>query len=212
MGDISEKFCQSLFGSVDCSWAFLPSEGSSGGILSIWNKVNSNLVFTFMGEGFVGVCLEWGVLKNICFIVNVYSKCDILSKRRLWNNILMSKAGFGGGNWCVVGDFNAVREPGERRGVNVEPSLNAEMRDFRVFLNDLELVDLPLLGHRFTWYHANGRAMSRIDRILVSSKWLEVWGNCSLWVGPRDVSDHCPLTLKIEAQNQIAPTPQHSDP
>ncbi|MCH86377.1 putative transposon TX1 protein, partial [Trifolium medium] len=153
MEDISEKFFQSLFGSVDCSWAFLPSEGSSGGILSIWNK-----------------------------------------------------AGFGGGNWCVVGDFNVVREPGERRGVNVESSLNAEMRDFGVFLNDLELVDLPLLGRRFTWYHANGRAMSRIDRILVSSEWLEVWGNCSLWVGPRDVSDHCPLTLK-NANNDRGPKP-----
>jgi hypothetical protein len=69
-----------------------------------------------MGEGFVGLCLEWGVKKIICFMVNVYSKCDLSSKRRLWRNICMSKEDFGGGKWCVIGDFNSVLFPEERRG------------------------------------------------------------------------------------------------
>jgi hypothetical protein len=37
-------------------------------------------------------------------------------KRRLWNSLIMSKGGFGDGNWCVIGDFNAVLEREERRG------------------------------------------------------------------------------------------------
>jgi hypothetical protein len=80
---IYEALCFSLCGGSDCDWAFLPAEGNSGGILSLWSKVNSCLVFTFVGEGFVGVCLEWGVLKQICFVVNVYAKCDLNAKRRL---------------------------------------------------------------------------------------------------------------------------------
>ncbi|MCH83902.1 cysteine-rich receptor-like protein kinase, partial [Trifolium medium] len=124
----------------------------------------------------------------------------------MWNNIVMSKAGFGCGNWCVMGDFNAVREPNDRRGVNGVLSSNMEMRDFGGFIEDLELVDLPLLGRRFTWYHANGIAMSRIDRILVSSEWLEAWGDISVWVCSRDVSDHCPLVVKI-ANNEWGPKP-----
>jgi mannosylglycoprotein endo-beta-mannosidase len=55
---ISDGICFSLWGGEDCCWAFLPSEGSSGGILSIWRKSSSKLIFTFSGEGFVGVCLE----------------------------------------------------------------------------------------------------------------------------------------------------------
>jgi hypothetical protein len=55
---ISDSLCFSLWGGSDCDWAFLPSEGSSGGILSIWRKVDSSLIFTFIGDGFVGVCLE----------------------------------------------------------------------------------------------------------------------------------------------------------
>ncbi|MCI37332.1 endonuclease/exonuclease/phosphatase family protein, partial [Trifolium medium] len=104
---ISEAVCYSVWGGSDCDWAFLPAEGNSGGILSIWRKSNSSLIFTFIGEGFVGVCLEWGVMKKICFVINVYSKCDINAKRRLWENIAMPKRGFGDGAWCVVGDFNA---------------------------------------------------------------------------------------------------------
>ncbi|MCI24695.1 cytochrome P450, partial [Trifolium medium] len=104
---ISESLCYSLWGSSDCDWVFLPSEGRSGGILSIWRKSQNSLVFSFVGDGFVGVCLEWGVLKSICFVINVYSKCDISSKRRLWNNLLNCKRGLGVGRWCVVGDFNA---------------------------------------------------------------------------------------------------------
>jgi hypothetical protein len=118
METITDNLCYSLWGSQDCDWAFLPSEGNSGGILSIWSKSCSYLIFTFIGEGFVGVCLEWGVSKSICFVVNIYAKCDLPSKRKLWHNLLMSKRGFGGGKWCVAGDFNSVCRREDRRGVN----------------------------------------------------------------------------------------------
>ncbi|MCH86627.1 LINE-1 reverse transcriptase like, partial [Trifolium medium] len=151
-----------------------------------------------MGEGFVGVCLEWGLLKTICIVVNVHSKCDLVSKRRHWNNLILCKRGLGDGRWCVVGDFNAVCRSEERFGVNSVggASTPTEIIEFRRFLEDLELVDLPLVGRRFTWFQASGRAMSRIDRILISDEWAMRWGISSLWVLPRDLSDHCHLTLK----------------
>jgi hypothetical protein len=70
---ISDNLCYSLWGSEDCNWFYLPSVGASGGILSIWGTSNSKLICTFSGEGFVGVCLEWEVLKTICFVINVCS-------------------------------------------------------------------------------------------------------------------------------------------
>ncbi|GAU24549.1 hypothetical protein TSUD_148900 [Trifolium subterraneum] len=206
---LSEAFCYSLWGSDDCEWVFLPSVGRSGGILSIWGKTNNSLIFSFVGDGFVGICLEWGVLKTVCIVVNVYSKCDVGSKRLLWNNLLNVRRGIGGGRWCVVGDFNAVCRRDERMGVNSGDgggSSLTEIGEFCKFIEELELVDLPLVGRRFTWYHANGRAMSRIDRILISDEWALRWGNCDLWVLPRDVSDHCPLILKYN-QDGWGPKP-----
>lgn len=100
----------------------------------------------------------------------------------------------------MVGDFNVVRKRDERRGVNGEASSAQvlEMFLFNNFLGEMELEDLNVLGRRFTWYHPNGRSMSCIDRMLISEEWAHVWGENSLWVLPRDVSDHCPLMLKNE--------------
>jgi hypothetical protein len=94
---------------------YLPAVGNSGGILSIWCKSSASLIFSFTGDNFVGVCLDWGALRQRVFIVNVYSKCDIGGKRSLWENLVMSKAGFGQGAWCILGDFNAVLNCDERK-------------------------------------------------------------------------------------------------
>jgi hypothetical protein len=195
---VTEAICFNLWGGEDCSWAFLPSVGNSGGIISIWRKSSSTLIFTFMGEGFVGVCLEWGVHKELCYVVNVYSKCDLNGKRRLWEVLRMSRGGFGWGKWCVIGDFNAILHREERRGLNEVGSISfsSEMVEFQTFVDDMELDDLPGLGRKFTWFHPNGRSMSRIDRALVSSDWRLCWGNPSLWILPRTLSDHCPIVLR----------------
>ncbi|MCI49107.1 endonuclease/exonuclease/phosphatase family protein, partial [Trifolium medium] len=84
----------------------------------------------------------------------------------------MSRLGFGGGCWCVTGDFNSVREVSERRGVGSALSNNQyrEVEEFVTFLEDLEMIDLPLIGRRLTWFHTNGVTMSRLDRVLLSNE------------------------------------------
>jgi exonuclease III len=195
---VTSSICHSIWGDDDCDWVFRPSEGNSGGILSIWRKSCATLIEAFQGEGYVGVCLEWGVEKIKCVLINVYSKCDLPAKKRLWENLVRERDSRGGGVWCVVGDFNVVRRRDERRGVNEEASTAQvlEMFLFNNFLGEMDLEDLNILGRRFTWYHPNGRSMSRLDRMLISEEWAQVWGENALWVLPRDVSDHCPLVLK----------------
>jgi exonuclease III len=117
----------------------------------------------------------------------------------------MSKTSFGGGAWCVIGDFNAVLSREERRGVaslsSHSPTL--EMVEFEGFINKLELVDLAVLGRKFTWFHSNGTTMSRIDRALVSDGWISSWGYPSLWILPRSVSDHCPLVMRYNLMDGV---------
>jgi hypothetical protein len=139
-----------------------PAAGNSGGLLSIWSKSSALLIFSFVGDGYVGVGLDWGVEKKRCFIVNVYSKCDLSGKRSLWENLLLSKNEYGGGAWCFLGDFNAVLNRTERRGLNQLgfSSTSTELIEFGNFVSDMELFDLPILGRRFTWFHSNGVSMS----------------------------------------------------
>lgn len=195
---ITEALCRNLWGDDNFRWAFLPSVGNSGGILSIWRKSKSNLIYSFVGEGIVGVCLEWGPLRRRCLVVNVYSKCDLVGKQRLWEKLVWLRNSLGVGAWCLIGDFNFVLHPEERRGVNEVPRglYRREIELFNEVVEVLEVEDVSLVARKFTWYNSNGIAMSRIDRAFISDEWREFWGNVSLWSIPRDVSDHCPLVLK----------------
>lgn len=200
MEDFTSSFCYNLWGSDDCQWVFRPSEGNSGGLLSIWRKSLANFHYSFVGESFVGVSLEWGERKHRCVLINVYAMCEVVAKKRLWERLVLARRNLGGGAWCILGDFNSVAGRVERRGVNVEASAS-QIRDmgfFLRFVREVDLEDQVVVGRRFTWYHPNGRSMSRIDRVLVSEEWRHYWGDCTLWVLPRDVSDHCPLVLNVE--------------
>ena len=68
--------------------------------------------------------------------------------------------------WCVGGDFNVVRFPEEKGG---KRGCSSAMKAFNEVINELQLVDLPLLGGSVTW--SNGMSASRIDRFLVNSEW-----------------------------------------
>ena len=50
--------------------------------------------------------------------------------------------------WCCFGDFNVVRFSSERRGGS---RLTPAMEKISEFIEDLNLIDLPLEGGSFTW-------------------------------------------------------------
>lgn len=188
--------CEYLWGGgVDCGWNYFLANGNSGGMLSIWDVNKGNLVFSFFGSGFSGVCLEWATMKERCFVVNIYSSCTMEGKRKLWDELRMTKKGFGKGLWCCVGDFNAVSTSSERKGVSRQQATQ-EIDEFKCFVADMELIDPPLLGRKYACYKADGSAMSRLDRFLLSEDWITIWRVSSQWALNRDVSDHCPIVLK----------------
>ncbi|GKV31782.1 hypothetical protein SLEP1_g40447 [Rubroshorea leprosula] len=72
------------------------------------------------------------------------------------------------------------------------------MREFDDFVHSSELIDLPLVGRKYTWYSSNGQSMSRLDRFLLSEEWMAKWSNVKQWGMKRSISDHCPILLKNE--------------
>ena len=95
--------------------------------------------------------------------------------------------------WCVAGDFNVVRFPGESsRGGR----LSASMRRFSEIMEDLELRDLPLQGGSFTWKGGlNNQSHSRLDRFLISNEWEDHFSGSVQYVLPKPTSDHFPILL-----------------
>ena len=70
------------------------------------------------------------------------------------------------------------------------------MQGFNNFINSMEMVDLPCIGRKYTWYKNKGKAKSRLDRFLTTFDWLQHWPGCKQYVIDRQISDHCALVLK----------------
>ncbi|GKV41862.1 hypothetical protein SLEP1_g49342 [Rubroshorea leprosula] len=191
---VDRKICRTLWGTEDFDWVAKPSVGRSGGLLCIWNDKVLKKLEVIEGNNFIGISGLWGDERIPVYLLNIYSPCQLMGKRFLWDdlqNLMNSRRG----NWCLVGDFNAVRGIEERAGGS---GINAEMREFDNFINNAALIDLPLLGRKYTWYNSNGQYMSRIDRFLLSEDWVSRWGDVKQWGLRRSVSDHCPILLKNE--------------
>ncbi|KAL8532061.1 hypothetical protein ACS0TY_008607 [Phlomoides rotata] len=67
---------------------------------------------------------------------------------------------------------------------------------FTNFIASSKLMDLQLLGRKFTWYKPDGTCKSRLDRIMVNKEWMWKWPDLSLRSLGRTFSDHCPLVIK----------------
>lgn len=118
----------------------------------------------------------------------------------LWGNLSNKLANFDGWNICVCGDFNDVRTKEERKSPTFVPRMHG-VSFFNSFIDGNVLVDLPLIGRRFTWYRGDGRSMSRIDRFLLSENWCLRWPNSLQVAQLRVLSDHCSLVLSVYEQN-----------
>ncbi|GAU35252.1 hypothetical protein TSUD_323890 [Trifolium subterraneum] len=131
---------------------------------------------SFSGSGFLGITVEReGVIINI---VNIYSPCNISGKKKLWDDLLSFKRQSGGGEWCMGGDFNVVLHTYERKGSSAH-SRQGERTLFNRFVEEMELIDVQVLGKKYSWFSADGNSMSRLDRFLLSDCFIvsqDNWG------------------------------------
>ncbi|MCI41628.1 cysteine-rich receptor-like protein kinase, partial [Trifolium medium] len=65
----------------------------------------------------------------------------------------------------------------------------------------MEVFDVPVLGKKFSWFSADGKSMSRLDRFLLSDGFITKQGISGQWIGDRDISDHCPIWLNVTSYN-----------
>jgi len=133
-------------------------------------------------------------------LLNVYAPCDIGSQIMLWETLSTRLANYVGHLVCACGDFNVVRGPEERRSTGNMQKASC-VASFNNFIDANDLVDLPLIGRRFTWYRGDGHSMSRIDRFLKSESWCSRWPNYLQAAQLRGLSDHCGLILPADEQN-----------
>ncbi|XP_071687594.1 uncharacterized protein [Rutidosis leptorrhynchoides] len=95
--------------------------------------------------------------------------------------------------WIKDLDFNEIRGQEERKNcifIDRRASL------FNNFIEKMQLIEVPLIGKRYTRTCDNGVKLSKLDRFLVSEQLANRWGELSAMVFDRNLSDHCPVLLR----------------
>ena len=164
---VDKALCQALWGHAEVNWEFLPAISSAGGILCLWGENSFRLQRKISGPGFILLTGEWVQEAQLVTIVTIYSPCDINRKRILWDSVKQLRQALVGGLWCILGDFNSIRRPGERFTSGHSLAEDNSSREFNEWIDDLEVLEVPWLGRNFTWYRPNGASRSRLDRFLI---------------------------------------------
>ncbi|KAK6118331.1 hypothetical protein DH2020_047902 [Rehmannia glutinosa] len=128
----------------------------------------------------------------------IYAKCSTVDRRPLWDSLITLADNYQNIPWLVGGDFNCFLSEDERSGSDTNRRL--DMEEFNAAVVVCSLIDLGCSGATHHTWVKNG-LFERLDRILVSPSWGDIFGKSVVSHLSRVHSDHVPLLLR--ASNSI---------
>jgi hypothetical protein len=180
--------------SVNCT-------GRSGGLAFMWRN-SFHCSITNFSSNHIDVEVEDNINGN-WRLTGFYGFPGSSRRRDSWN-FLRQLARTSDLPWCVIGDFNDILSPTEKKGrAERAPSL---INGFRSAVLDSGLNDVHMQGYPFTWFKSLGtnRAVEeKLDRALATKTWFNIFPNAILENLPAPASDHYPIMLLKEPATSI---------
>lgn len=138
--EVKRRFISSIWKSRFKEWVFLPSMGRSRGILVVWDVRRVNVVESLIGDFSVSIHVrrdgeDW-------WFTGIYDPTKSLAMGSFWYEIVGLWV-VCGGNWCLGGDFNAVRNVNEKENSS---TYTRSMRRFDELIREKEVIDLLVVG------------------------------------------------------------------
>ncbi|XP_071690575.1 uncharacterized protein [Rutidosis leptorrhynchoides] len=189
---LNERWVYNLWGNNDCGYVQKEAVGKSGGLLLIWDSKSFIATANLCSEFFVAVRGNWIVSGKESIIVCVYGPHKDVTKKLMWDqlNSLVNEVDTA---WVLCGNFNEVRESSDRLNCTFHQHRAAR---FNEFISRNNLIEIPIIGRKFTRISDDGAKFSKLDRFLVSDQFINLWKDLSVIPLDRNVSDHCPLVLR----------------
>lgn len=194
LSDLNQSIWRDIGGGRLDSFRYIPAKGYSGGMIIGWNSSlrNGRVVF----EGSFCLTVEFTNLADntVWWCTSVYGPNLSHLKQSFWNEIRACNTNL---PWVICGNFNAIFAI-EDKSCGV-PNLR-DIRCAQDLLCNLNLVEPPLVGRRFTW--TNGQASPtwvKLDRFLTNPRWNMLYPRAHQVSLPRLGSDHVPIRLEAGA-------------
>lgn len=96
-----------------------------------------------------------------------------------------------------MGDFNLIRGPENRNKPGGDVS---EMLLFNEAISALGLVELPLIGRKYTWTNKQDNPLlERLDWFFTTNSWTLSYPKSSVSTMPMETSDHAPCLINFNS-------------
>ncbi|KAL0440458.1 UNVERIFIED_CONTAM: hypothetical protein Slati_2528800 [Sesamum latifolium] len=138
---------------------------------------------------YLHVKINAAILPEEIYGTFIYAKCCRTPRKLLWEDL--KKLSLPKVPWIVGGDLNAILHTTENQG-GVTSSLGS-IEDFNDMIFETGLTDAGFEGEPFTW--TNKRVWRRLDRVLYSQEWSELFTSKRVTHLARRLSDHHPLLI-----------------
>ncbi|XP_028807543.1 uncharacterized protein LOC114762247 [Neltuma alba] len=181
----------------------VPGLGFSGGIWVAWR--DDELKFSVLKENAQYVHLAVKGPSNLEWVVTIaYVGPRERDKCLFWEEMFQFTL-VSASPWFLLGDFNDIRDQGEKKGG--APILLRRCELFNERINRCSLMDVGTWGNRFTWkgliLQGYERSFERLDRGMCNVNWRCSFLNAMIKVLTRiGCSDHNPLLLCLGERNK----------
>lgn len=178
-------------------FAYVPSHGASGGILTIWNSS----IFTgdvILTEDFaLAIRFTSAHSAQTWTLYNIYGPCSgeecIRYTEWLYNFHIQPDE-----DCLLVGDFNYIRSPDNRNKPGGDIN---DMSTFNDIIQTQNLIELPVKGRAYTWSNMQqDPLLEQLDWFFTSLHWTHVYPNTLVKPLSKPVLDHTPCVVTIETR------------
>lgn len=185
-----KKFCPKNLN----SFAFFPSAGASGGLITIWNSNFFSGVIVQANAYCITVKFTNLLDSSSFHLSNVYGPSHADGKMAFITWFLnFDTTAFE--DWLIVGDFNLYRSVDDRN----KPGGDAgDMQMFNNLISDLDLVDIPFSGRCFTWSNMQlDPLLIKLDWVFCNDNWSLKYPSTIVQSLSRPISDHTPFVISF---------------
>jgi exonuclease III len=181
---------------------FLPSVGTSGGCIVVWDGskfFGSPAFHNEFGHSIEFICR---LTDDHWILTNFYGPCSSEGKLAFldwFKHIEMADET----KWLILGDFNLLRSPENRNkpGANI-----SEIFAFNDAISRIGVVEIPLKGCKYTWTNKQlDPLLERLDWFFCSNSWISTMPDTWASGLSRDTSDHTPCLISATTS---VPKPQ----
>jgi hypothetical protein len=103
--------------------------------------------------------------------------------------------------WLIRGHFNLICRAQDKNNDRINLAM---INRFKRTIDDLQLLPLEMHGRRFTWCNdQQSPTMSKIDHLLATTEWIDLFPHSDLQAVASMGSNHCPLILQGDNQKDF---------